>query len=218
MVTYPVELRLSGRPVLVVGGGEVAARKVAGLLRAGADVRAVSPAFCPQLMETQELTKILRPYGPECLEDVCLVFACTDDRAVNATVAADARARGIWCNVADEPAECDFFVPAVHRQGELSISVGTGGASPRLAALLRDRLASLSGPEWGILIEELARARDLVKTRVADPGLRRQILDTLCTECSIKLLATRGREAWRRWLERVTEYRLQSRTELPETS
>ncbi|HOB75588.1 MAG TPA: bifunctional precorrin-2 dehydrogenase/sirohydrochlorin ferrochelatase [Phycisphaerae bacterium] len=218
MPTYPVELKLTGRTVLVVGGGEVAVRKVAGLLQAGATVRIVSPNFCQPLLNLREVTREARAYSPECLDGVCLVFACTDDRQVNAAVAADARARGIWCNVADEPSECDFFVPAVHRQGELSISVGTGGASPRLAALLRDRLASHSGPEWGILIEELARARGLIKTRVADPGLRRQILDTLCTECSIRLLATRGREPWRRWFERVTEYRLQGRTELPETS
>ena len=218
MPTYPAELNLTNRSVLVVGGGEVAARKVAGLLQAGASVRVVSPQFCPQLLQEQRVSKECGPYRPACLEGVHVVFACTDDPAVNAAVAADARARGIWRNVADEPANCDFFVPAVRRDGDLTLSVGTGGASPALAASLPDRLASHLGPEWGILIEELARARRIVKARVADPGLRRKILETLCAECSIKLLATRGREAWRRWFERVMEYRLQGRDEIPEAT
>ena len=216
MTTYPIELKLAGRGALVVGGGQVAARKVAGLVEAGARVRVVGLDFCPELLERQDVTREKRPYGPECLAGVSLVLACTDARGVNAAVAADARARGIWCNVADEPEEGDFFVPAVLRRGELTVAVGTGGAAPGAAAALRDQLASHLTPEWGILVEELGRARRILKERVPDAGLRRQILETLCSECSITLLAVRDREAWRRWFERVTEYRLQGLADLPE--
>jgi precorrin-2 dehydrogenase / sirohydrochlorin ferrochelatase len=216
VATYPIELKLAGRTVLVVGGGRVAARKVAGLVEAGASVRIVSLAFCAELLDRQDITREERPYRADCLAGVCLAFACTDDRCVNEVIAADASARGIWCNVADEPEEGDFFVPAVCRRGELTVSVGTGGSAPGAAAALRDKLASHLTPEWGILVEELGRARRILKTRVPDAGLRRQILETLCSECSIKLLAVRDRDAWRQWFERVTEYRLQGLAESPE--
>jgi len=208
MPTYPVELRLTRRPVLVVGGGAVAARKVTGLRSAEAQVRVVSLEFVPELLARQDIVRETRPYASDCLTGVELVFACTESREVNATVAADARARGIWCNVSDAPGECDFFIPAVLRQGDLTVSVGTGGAAPRVAAILRDRLESHLGPQWAILIEELGRARAVVMSRVSEPGLRRQILEALCTECSLKLLDMRGREAWRDWFERVMAHRL----------
>jgi precorrin-2 dehydrogenase / sirohydrochlorin ferrochelatase len=216
VATYPIELRLAGRVVLVVGGGRVAARKVAGLVEAGATVHVVSPAFCAELLERQDIKIDERPYGPECLAGAWLVFACTDDRRVNEAVVSAARAQGIWCNVADEPEACDFFVPAMLRRGELTLAVGTGGAAPGAAAALRDKLASHLTEEWGILVEELGRARRILKARVPEAGLRRQILETLCSECSIKLLAVRDREAWRRWFERVTEYRLQGLEDVPE--
>lgn len=206
--TYAIELRLAGRPVVVVGGGRVATRRVVGLLEAGAAVRVVSPQFTDELTARNDITRQLCAYDPDCLAGAVLVFACTDDHAVNAAVAADAHRLGLFCNVADDPPASDFHVPAVLRRGELTIGVSTGGAGPTLAAAVRDRVASQIGPEWGILTEELARARDILKQRVGDPDLRRQILETLCTDCSIKLLALRDREAWRKWFERVTESRL----------
>ncbi|GMU23657.1 MAG: hypothetical protein AMXMBFR13_37350 [Phycisphaerae bacterium] len=210
--TYPVELVLTDRPVLVVGGGQVAARKVAGLLSAQAQVRVVSPEFTPELENRTDITREAREYTPVCLTGVHLVFACTDDPAVNAQIAADARKTGILCNVADAPDDCDFLVPAVLRRGLLTIAVGTGGTGPRLAALLRDRLESQFGPEFAILTEELVRARRIVQDRVSDPAVRRQILETLCTDCSLKLLTARDREAWRQWFERVTQARLAKTT------
>jgi precorrin-2 dehydrogenase/sirohydrochlorin ferrochelatase len=206
--TYPIELQMTGRPVVVVGGGPVAARKVEALLQAGAHVRVVSLQFVEQLLQRQDIVREQRPYGPDCLQGVQLAFACTHDRAVNAAIAEDARRLGVWCNVVDKPEDGDFHLPAVLRQGELTFCVSTGGAGPALAKAVRDRLASHFGPEWSILTEELARARHILKDRVGDPELRREILETLCTDCSLTLLTTRDREAWRTWFERVTEYRV----------
>jgi precorrin-2 dehydrogenase / sirohydrochlorin ferrochelatase len=217
--TYSLELKLTGRPVLVVGGGHVAARKVAALAEAGVVVRIASLSFSPELLQRQDITREERLYDADCLQDAQLVFACTDDRETNAAVAADAHRLGIWCNIADDPAACDFFVPSTLHQGSLTLSVSTGGDVPHLSAAIRDRLASQFGPEWGILVEELARARGILKDRVADPGqatLRRQVLETLCTDCSLKLLATRDRTAWRRWFERVVEHRLRGWQTVPE--
>lgn len=210
---YPIDLRLAGRTVLIVGGGQVAARRLPGLLEAGAKVRVISPVFEPEVSENKSIVLEKGSYAPACLDGVDLVMACTNDPAVNAAVAADAEQRGLWCSVADDSETGDFHVPAVLRQGGMTIAVSTGGASPALAAAVRDRLAFHFGPEWGILIEELARARHILRKRVADPSVRRQILDTLCTDCSLILLTTRDREAWRNWLDRVTEYRLDHLTQ-----
>jgi siroheme synthase-like protein len=92
-----------------------------------------------------------------------LVVTATGVRAVDAAVAAEARARGIWVNAADQPADCDFILPAIARQGSVSVAVSTDGRSPALAARLRDRLASLLTPAVGALAETLAAERSAIK-------------------------------------------------------
>ncbi len=129
---------------VVVGGGRVAERKVRGLLAVGARVRVVSPRVTPQLRRWAEegrLQWVARPYQSGDLAGARLAFAATDQRSVNAQVARDARGLGVWCNVADAPAEGDFHVPAVYRDDEVVLAVSTGGRSPRLARALRDHLA-----------------------------------------------------------------------------
>lgn len=205
MSWYPIELNLEGRRAVVVGGGQVAARKVAGLLAAGAVVRVVSPRCCPDLAERQGIEWVRQPYVADALEDADLVFACTNDRMLNARVAIDARRVGALCNNADDPGASGFLVPAVLRHGDFTVAVGTGGVGPKLAANIRGRLASLLGPEFGILVGELRKARAQVRERVPDAGLRRQIMEKLCGDDSVKLLATQGPKAWRAWTTRLVE-------------
>jgi len=205
---YPIELNLTGRLVVVIGGGPVAARKVAGLIDAGARVRVVSPAFADELARRDDVTREERPYAPDALDGADLVFACTDDRELNRRIAADARSAGRWCNVADDPTAGNVLVPATLRQGQLTIAVGTGGAGPALAACLRDEIESNFRPEFAILTDELARARPIVQQRVANPDVRRRIFATLCTDCSLRLLARHDRSAWRLWFERVVAHHL----------
>ena len=142
---YPIVLtRLRGARCVVVGGGPVAARKVAGLLAAGAAVRVVSPALTAALHALADAGQIAweaRPYAPGDLPGARLAFAATDQRAVNARVAEEAAQAGILCNVADAPAAGDFHVPAVHRSPGATIAVSTHGADPAGARRLRDRLA-----------------------------------------------------------------------------
>lgn len=206
---YPIELDLQGRHVLIVGGGRVAARKVEGLLAAGAKVRVVSPAFIEDLAGNEAIERVGEPYDPRLLAGADFVFACTDDPEVNRRVASDARTAGRWCNVADDAAAGDFLLPAVLRQGELTVAVGTGGASPHLAAKLRDRLESQLEPTWGILVSLLRQARARVMERVADAALRRDLFAELCADCSVKLLQTRGQAAWWQWFERLVTHRLE---------
>ncbi len=158
---YPALLDIDGRACLVVGGGAVAERKVAGLLRAGARVTVLAPGegLAAGLAERAD-DGVLRwrdaRLGPdESLPEPdgpgpwALVMAATDDPAVNAAVVAQATALGIWANDASAADGGPLAVPAVHRDGPLLVAVGTGGTSPMAAGWIRDRLAAVLGPEVG---------------------------------------------------------------------
>jgi precorrin-2 dehydrogenase / sirohydrochlorin ferrochelatase len=159
---YPVCLDLRDRPCVVIGGGAVAARKVEGLLECGARVTVVAPALVPRLQSLLDEGRIearQRPYAKGDLAGVALAIAATDERAVNARVAAEARARGVWLNAADDPERCDFILPAVIRRGDLQIAVSTGGRSPALARRVREDLERLLPPEYADLLPLLADVR-----------------------------------------------------------
>jgi precorrin-2 dehydrogenase/sirohydrochlorin ferrochelatase len=153
---YPVLLDLRGVPCLVVGGGAVACRKVAGLHEAGARVTVIAPAVGTV---PAGVTVHRRGYAPGDVAGARLVFAATDDPAVNARVAADARAAGAWVNVADNPDAGDLVLPAVTTRGALRIAVSTGGASPALARRIREALDAAYGAEYGELVQLLWRLR-----------------------------------------------------------
>jgi precorrin-2 dehydrogenase / sirohydrochlorin ferrochelatase len=136
---YPIMLELTGVPVLVVGGGRVALRKVEGLVNAGADVTVVAPKVTDPISQLP-VRVVIRAYKSADLTSVRLAITATDDPAVNAAVAADATALGIWVNSADDPANCTFTLPAVARDGAVTVAVSTGGASPALASHLRSEL------------------------------------------------------------------------------
>jgi precorrin-2 dehydrogenase / sirohydrochlorin ferrochelatase len=160
---YPVFLALDGVPVLVVGAGAVAARKAAGLAAAGASVRVVAPEVGSDLDRDLVAEVHQRPYEPGDLDGVRLVMTATGRADVDAAVAADATAAGIWVNAADQPAACTFILPAVARNGPLTIAVSTDGSSPALARRLRDRAAALLTDAAVALAGELAERRAAVR-------------------------------------------------------
>jgi siroheme synthase-like protein len=139
---YPIFLDLRNRPVLVVGAGKVALRKVRGLLEAGARVTVIAPQALAEL-DTLPVRVIRRRYRPADLTGVALVFAATNDRAVNRNIGRAARRRRIFANIADSAEECDFVVPARLHRGRVQIAIATGGTDPRLSAALRRKLESL---------------------------------------------------------------------------
>jgi precorrin-2 dehydrogenase/sirohydrochlorin ferrochelatase len=153
---YPVFLDLRGRRCVVVGGGEVALRKVDGLLAAGAKVTVVAPRIHEM---PPGVTVLQRGFAPADLDGAFFAISATDDRAVNSAVAAEAEARGIPVNVVDVPAESSVILPAVVRRGEFVLAVSTGGASPAFARLLRERLEAEFGEEYGELIAFLKALR-----------------------------------------------------------
>lgn len=179
---YPVYLDLRGRPCVVVGGGEVAARKVEGLLAAGARVTIVSPSLNPTLAamaETHEVMHHARPYRRGDLEGAVLAYAATDDQALHAEIAAEAAAAAVLLNVVDEPRFCGFIVPALVTRGAVSIAVSTGGASPALARRLREDIEKTVGPEYGLAALILGKLRPIVGAAEAEPGGRARIFAAL---------------------------------------
>ena len=163
MRTYPVALVVEGLPVLVVGGGRVAARKVRGLVEAGAAVHVVATSVCDDIRGVSGVTWEERPYDARDVVDRRLVVTATGDRAVDAAVHDDADRAGVWVNAADDPTSCTFLLPSVLRRGDLTIAVSTGGRSPAAASWLRARFEDEIGPEYGALVDLLAEARDGVR-------------------------------------------------------
>lgn len=166
---YPVNLRVAGRPCLVVGAGRVAADKVAGLLECGAVVRVVAPEAGDELAEMlaagdASLSWDQRPYRTDDLDGQLLVITATADPEVNHTVFVDARRAGVLVNSADDPANCSFILPSRIRQGRLLVTFATGGHSPALATWLRRRFEAEFGPEYDTLIDMLAEERASIRS------------------------------------------------------
>jgi precorrin-2 dehydrogenase/sirohydrochlorin ferrochelatase len=159
---YPVNLVLTGRPCLVVGGGAVAARKVGGLLVCGADVHVIAVDAGAEVRATGVPIEE-RPYVTGDVAGYRLVVAATDDPATNRMIFEDGEAAGVWVNSADDPTSCSFTLPAVARRGPIMVTLSTGGHSPALASWLRARAEQELGPEYEILLALLSSARDELK-------------------------------------------------------
>ncbi len=155
---YPVSLVVAGQPCLVVGGGPVAARKAEGLVRSGARVTIVAPEV-DAVIEWLPVAVERRRYRSGEAGHYRLVVTATGVSEVDTSVAADADAAGVWVNSADDVAHCTFLLPAVHRDGSVTLAVSTGGASPALASWLRDRAADACGEGLGALARVLEDAR-----------------------------------------------------------
>jgi precorrin-2 dehydrogenase/sirohydrochlorin ferrochelatase len=198
--SYPILLDLTGRRVVIVGGGVVAVRKAAGVLDAGADrVRCVSPTFHPDLPTAVE--RVPEGYRPEHLEGAGLVFAATDSAEVNNAVVHDARARGIWVNRADadDAQPGDFTVPARLREGTVTVTVSAGG-SPALAAAIRDGLAARWDPRWTAMAEAMQTLRPMVLSANLIGSRRSEILRELASDEALDVLKSGGADRLTQWL------------------
>lgn len=165
MTYYPALLDLKGKLVAVIGGGRVAARKVASLLEVEAEVRLIAPRLATETAEQAGDSGIelrQREFRPEDLEGAALVICATDNEALNRFVAAEADQRGVFVNVVDVPPLCSFIVPAVVRRGELTLAVSTAGSSPAVARRLRERLQEEFGPAWGPYLKLMRALRERV--------------------------------------------------------
>ena len=157
---YPVNLDLAGRRVLVVGGGEVAARKVSGLLRAGAAVTVVAPEAIAEIAQDPDVRWHQREYRRGEVASYRLAITATDDPTVNRQVARDGEAANVLVNSADDPANCSFILPAVVRRGDLQLTVSTNGRSPAFASWARRRLEETFTDTHAQLLELLGEVRE----------------------------------------------------------
>lgn len=160
--TYPVSLTLDGRRVLVVGGGKLATRRVADLLEAGARVEVVSPTVSQEIAAWADQEKVmvaLRPFEGGDVTGAWLCIAATDDPAVNRAVVVAAERERCFVSAAGDGAASSARPMSVLRRGDLEVAVGTSGRAPAAAVWIRQQLATLVGPEYGVLIDLVAEAR-----------------------------------------------------------
>jgi precorrin-2 dehydrogenase len=187
----PIFVGVGGRPCLVAGGGEVAARRAVELLDAGAAVTVVSPQLGPALAalaRAGRITHLARVYHHGDLRGFALVYAATGDAEVHRELAAEARELGIPLNVTDAPELCSFIAPAVVRRGALQIAISTGGASPATAARLRRELETQFGAEYAATLEVLRAARHRLRRCEPDPAARATRLRALAESDLARLL------------------------------
>ena len=199
MKYLPVFLKLENRPCVVVGGGKVAARKVAMLLKAGAEIIVVAPDLCDELEKLHKAGAILharREFQEHDIDGMVLAIAATNNERVNRQVSAVADRLRIPVNVVDTPKLCSFIVPSIIDRSPVQVAVSTGGASPVLARLLRARLESFIPSAYGRLAVLVDEFRHKVKQRFTEPKQRRYFWESVLQGRVAELLfAGREKEA-----------------------
>ncbi|EMG3686039.1 uroporphyrinogen-III C-methyltransferase [Serratia marcescens] len=173
----PIFADLKQRPVLVVGGGDVAARKVDLLQRAGAEIRIVAQSLSPELEQQRQQGQLLwlgKTFDPQQLDEVFLAIAATDDNALNAAVFAEADKRRVLANVVDDQPRCSFIFPSIIDRSPLVVAVSSSGQAPVLARLLREKLEALLPASLGQMAQVAGRWRGQAKQRLASIGERRR--------------------------------------------
>ena len=179
---FPIFLNLKGRRCIVIGGGAVAERKTAALLKAGADTILIAPSLTESLAtwrDAGQLTHLNRSFEETDLSGAYLVITATNDAQVNRRVAELAEQQRIPVNVADQPELCSFIVPSIIDRSPVVAAISTGGASPVLARLIRSRIESIIPAGYGRLAELCSRFRQRVKETFSNPADRRIFWDRI---------------------------------------
>ena len=176
MALYPLLMQLEGKKVVVIGGGEVALRKVQDLFEAGAIILVISPWVHPELEKMAgqpagAITIKKRKYKKGDLKGAMLAFSATNLPGVNMQVFAEAEKRGIFINAVDDPPNCTFILPSFERRGELIMALSTSGSSPAMAARLRREIAAHIPENIEVILPALREARELLKNDPAFSGI-----------------------------------------------
>ena len=182
---FPMFLKLSTRPCLVVGAGTSAETKIAGLLGTGGKIRVVAPEATAQVRSWAQSKAIewhQRPFQPSDLEGIFLVVAATSSTELHERIFALATQLGVLCNIVDVPPLCDFYYPSVVQRGALQIAVSTAGLSPALAQRLRKQLETEFGPEYEEWLAQLGDAREKLHSTDVDPDRRKRLLHEIASE------------------------------------
>lgn len=160
---YPIFLKLKNKQVVVIGGGQVAERKILTLLERGAKIKVISPELTHKLRDLANEGKFLwekREYQRGDLEGAFLVIGATNNPNVQEAIFNEAEERGIPCNIVDKPDFCSFIVPSLLERGDLTLAISTGGASPAVARRLRERLENILGEEYALYLYLMRKIRE----------------------------------------------------------
>ncbi|MGN5113229.1 siroheme synthase CysG [Aeromonas jandaei] len=194
----PIFCRLDNKPVLLVGGGEVAERKARLLLDAGAHLTVVAPELDPELAELAangSIEWLAGEFASEQLAGKWLVVAATDRREVNALVYQSANRARIFANVVDDPKRSSFIMPSIIDRSPLMVAISSGGKAPVLARLLREKLEALLPQHLGVVAAFAGSLRDRVKARFASMGERRRFWERLLGADQLGQALARGDHA-----------------------
>ncbi len=194
---FPIFLSLSGKKCLVVGGGQVAERKIADLLECEANVNVISPTAGDliRLWSNQGLINWqAREIIYSDLDNIFLAFVATNNMHTNQMVVNWCRERAIMVNAVDDPPNCDFYVPAVVRRDSLVVAISTEGKSPMFSRKLREQLEEIIGKEYGEFVDFLGEQRECIKQAVTDIKERKKIFEALADSDILDLLKAGERE------------------------
>lgn len=183
MAYFPFFMDVSEGGGLIVGGGRIALRKIETLLSFDARLTVCAPSPLPQIEAISGLTVLRRAFAPSLLEGKLFVIAATDDRALNAKIAALCREKRIPVNAVDDRESCSFLFPALVRRGPLTVGISTGGASPSGAVYWKERIAGLIPEDAGNLLNYLASLRPRVRDAVSDEVDRAAVFAALFDTC-----------------------------------
>ncbi len=164
-VFYPVFLNLENKLCVIIGGGQVAERKIEGLLNSKARIKVIAPQVTSKIEKWYEEGKIewkKRNYQKGDLKGAWLVITATNNPEVQKEVAQEAEERQIFCNVVDQPSLCTFIVPSVIKRGNLVLAISTSSASPAVSRRIREELEQILGPEYKIYIELMKNLREQI--------------------------------------------------------
>jgi precorrin-2 dehydrogenase / sirohydrochlorin ferrochelatase len=192
---FPMFVRLAGRIVVVVGGGDLAVRTVEALLACDAEVRVISPSLSPALRRLRgapNLTLIARRLENGDLEDALIALAVDDDPAVNLQAARQGLEWNVLVSVADELALSDFVVPSFVHRGGLTLALHAGTVNTALARRIGEDLEQALGPEYGDFIAALERARERIGRQFADPDERRRLFELVLRSDLLEVIRQRG--------------------------
>ena len=206
MAKYPIFLKLSGRRVVVIGGGSVAVRKAQALLAAGARLVVVAEKVNDVLTNlcTGGNAELIRSrYSKDYLGKAVLAIAATNNPELNRQIYKDCQELEILCNIVDDPKLCDFFVPAVVKRGDLQIAVGTEGYCPAYAGHIRENLEKIFTQDHGEFLAQLEAIRRRIIRDVPDPTERKAVLGKLVDDESFEYFAANGPAAWRDRAEKI---------------
>ena len=187
-------LKVRGQLAVIIGGGSVAMRKVRTLKKVGAKIRIISDAFADET-DIDDVEVIRESYQAKFLQGADLVFACTNEYALNEQVAADARKLGALVNSVDQPPDCDFYVPAIVTRGDVIVAISTGGAAPAFAAQLRKQIDEFLPQQIGDFVRSLANMRKQLMVEVDDIHQRGEIMKKLSNPASYEAFCKNGESA-----------------------